>query len=105
MSWCWEQNPRLRPSFVQILESIEEEMSSTFRAISFFHSPENKPRRGSGEPATSDMDTDQLLEEDGPGQVPPPISTPNGICPLALGTSRDQSHSTNYCYSSGKPCL
>lgn len=105
MTWCWEQNPRLRPSFAQVLESIEEEMSAAFRAVSFFHSPENKPRRGSGEAAASDTDTDQLLEEEGPGRALPPSSTPNGSCPLALGPSRDQSQLTNCYPSSGKPCL
>uniref|UniRef100_A0A452GZ67 Tyrosine-protein kinase receptor n=1 Tax=Gopherus agassizii TaxID=38772 RepID=A0A452GZ67_9SAUR len=46
MSWCWQQNPRQRPSFTQLLESIKDDMDPTFRNISFFYSAENK-RRGS----------------------------------------------------------
>uniref|UniRef100_H3B6P5 Tyrosine-protein kinase receptor n=1 Tax=Latimeria chalumnae TaxID=7897 RepID=H3B6P5_LATCH len=40
MTWCWQQNPKHRPSFHRILESIKDEMDSTFLQISFFHSKE-----------------------------------------------------------------
>uniref|UniRef100_A0A8C5RS57 Tyrosine-protein kinase receptor n=1 Tax=Laticauda laticaudata TaxID=8630 RepID=A0A8C5RS57_LATLA len=61
MTWCWQQNPRLRPSFVQILESIQEDMSASFRAHAFFCSLENK-RSSSG--GALDLETDKLLEEE-----------------------------------------
>ncbi|KAJ6652435.1 hypothetical protein lerEdw1_011553 [Lerista edwardsae] len=99
MTWCWEQNPRLRPSFAQVLESIEEELSATFRALSFFHSQENKRRWGSRE-EEEDTETEQLLEEEGPGLAPPPGPAPNGSCP-----SEDPSQLTNCCHSTGKPRL
>lgn len=105
MTWCWEQNPRLRPSFAQVLERIEEEMSASFRAHSFFHSPENKHRQGSGEEAASDAETEQLLEEEGPGLAPPPGPAPNGSCPVALCPSKDPSQPTNCSHPTGKPGL
>lgn len=101
MSWCWQQNPRLRPSFTQILDSIKDDMSADFRTFSFFYSAENK-RRGSGEP--SDAETDKLLEEE-PNFVRPLSSTPNGSPPLAFGLGRDENQPTNFCHSNGKPRL
>ncbi|KAF1406688.1 Insulin receptor-related protein, partial [Spheniscus magellanicus] len=67
MCLCWQQNPRQRPSFVQLLESIKDHMAPAFRTLSFFYSPENR-RRGSGEP--SDTETDQSPGEDEPPASP-----------------------------------
>ncbi|NXT87796.1 INSRR protein, partial [Anhinga rufa] len=61
MCLCWQQNPRQRPSFIQLLESIKDHMAPAFRTLSFFYSPENR-RRGSGEP--SDAETDPSPGED-----------------------------------------
>lgn len=66
MCLCWQQNPRQRPSFVQLLERIKDHMAPAFRTLSFFYSPENR-RRGSGDP--SDAETDQS-----PGEDDPPVS-------------------------------
>ncbi|XP_030304817.1 insulin receptor-related protein [Calypte anna] len=54
MCWCWQQNPRQRPSFIQLLESIKDHMAPTFRALSFFYSSQNRPR-GSGEPTEAEL--------------------------------------------------
>lgn len=40
MSRCWQQNPRLRPTFTHILDSIQEELRPSFRLLSFYYSPE-----------------------------------------------------------------
>ncbi|KFQ91111.1 Insulin receptor-related protein, partial [Nipponia nippon] len=42
MCRCWQQNPRQRPSFIQLLESIKDHMAPAFRTLSFFYSPENR---------------------------------------------------------------
>uniref|UniRef100_A0A5F8HDN8 Tyrosine-protein kinase receptor n=1 Tax=Monodelphis domestica TaxID=13616 RepID=A0A5F8HDN8_MONDO len=41
MSRCWQQNPRQRPTFLQILDSIKDELRPSFRLLSFYYSPEN----------------------------------------------------------------
>ncbi|XP_004436298.1 PREDICTED: insulin receptor-related protein [Ceratotherium simum simum] len=40
MSRCWQQNPRLRPTFTHILDSIQGELRPSFRLLSFYYSPE-----------------------------------------------------------------
>uniref|UniRef100_A0A663DRE4 receptor protein-tyrosine kinase n=1 Tax=Aquila chrysaetos chrysaetos TaxID=223781 RepID=A0A663DRE4_AQUCH len=83
MCLCWQQNPRQRPSFVQLLESIKDHMAPAFRTLSFFYSPENR-WCGSGEP--SDTETDQSPGEEEPPMSPLPIhkdrshgQLPNGM--------------------------
>lgn len=56
MRWCWQQNPKQRPSFIQVLESIKEDMHYSFRQLSFLYS-RNQKCRDSME--LSDTETDQ----------------------------------------------
>lgn len=102
MGWCWQQNPRLRPSFIQILESIKDDMSASFHKHAFFYSKENR-RHSSWE--TSEAETDQLLEAEAEERLclpPPPRSSPL----LALGLRRDpEDRPTNCCHANGKPRL
>ncbi|KAM6434450.1 insulin receptor-related protein isoform 1-T1 [Liasis olivaceus] len=104
MTWCWQQNPRLRPSFVQILESIKDDMSSSFRAHAFFFSLENKHSSLGG---ALDTETDKLLEEEEEEEEEEPkpaapAPAPRGSSPrLVLGPGQP----TNCCPSSRKPRL
>ncbi|NXL40098.1 INSRR protein, partial [Glaucidium brasilianum] len=84
MCLCWQQNPRQRPSFVQLLESIKDHMAPAFRSLSFFYSPENR-RRGSGEP--SDTETEQSPAEDDPPASPLPTSKDRSPGQLPNGTA------------------
>uniref|UniRef100_A0A8D2INF6 Tyrosine-protein kinase receptor n=1 Tax=Varanus komodoensis TaxID=61221 RepID=A0A8D2INF6_VARKO len=105
MVGCWQQNPRLRPSFAQILERIQDDMSAGFRALSFFHSPENKC--GSC-PEALDTETDVLLQEEetgGPAPAPASDAAPAGGPLLAAGPGGDWSQPTNCCHRNGKPGL
>ncbi|XP_071753466.2 insulin-like growth factor 1b receptor [Centroberyx gerrardi] len=43
MRMCWQYNPKMRPSFVEIISSIKEELDPAFRELSFFYSADNKP--------------------------------------------------------------
>lgn len=47
---CWQYNPKMRPSFLEIISSIKEDMDPHFREVSFFYSEENKP------PDTEELD-------------------------------------------------
>ncbi|XP_055772973.1 insulin-like growth factor 1 receptor [Salvelinus fontinalis] len=42
MRMCWQYNPKMRPSFLEIINSIKEELEPPFREMSFFYSQENK---------------------------------------------------------------
>uniref|UniRef100_A0A8C7MXL4 Tyrosine-protein kinase receptor n=1 Tax=Oncorhynchus kisutch TaxID=8019 RepID=A0A8C7MXL4_ONCKI len=42
MRMCWQYNPKMRPSFLEIINSIKEELDPPFREMSFFYSEENK---------------------------------------------------------------
>ncbi|XP_040268511.1 insulin receptor-related protein isoform X2 [Bufo bufo] len=69
MRWCWQKNPKNRPSFIQILESIKAELKPSFHQIAFYTTYQK--RRES--PELSDLDLDQttknLLE------ISPPASS------------------------------
>ncbi len=50
MRMCWQYNPKMRPSFLEIINSIKEELEPPFPEFSFFYSDENKP------PDTEELD-------------------------------------------------
>ncbi|XP_077953871.1 insulin-like growth factor 1 receptor isoform X2 [Gasterosteus aculeatus] len=50
MRMCWQYNPKMRPSFLEIISSIKEDLDPPFREMSFFFSEENKP------PNTEELD-------------------------------------------------
>ncbi|KAM4747534.1 insulin-like growth factor 1 receptor [Rhinophrynus dorsalis] len=50
MRMCWQYNPKMRPSFLEIISSIKDELDPGFREVSFFYSEENKP------PDTEELD-------------------------------------------------
>uniref|UniRef100_A0A8C2AQT3 Insulin-like growth factor 1 receptor n=1 Tax=Cyprinus carpio TaxID=7962 RepID=A0A8C2AQT3_CYPCA len=50
MRMCWQYNPKMRPSFLEIINSIKEELEPPFQEVSFFYSEENKP------PDTEELD-------------------------------------------------
>ncbi|XP_034540942.1 insulin-like growth factor 1a receptor [Notolabrus celidotus] len=50
MRMCWQYNPKMRPSFLEIINSIKEDLDPPFREVSFFYSEENKP------PDTEELD-------------------------------------------------
>ncbi|XP_058019223.1 insulin receptor [Ahaetulla prasina] len=43
MQMCWQYNPKMRPSFIEIIEMLKDDLHLTFREVSFFYSEENKP--------------------------------------------------------------
>uniref|UniRef100_A0A6Q2Y9P9 Tyrosine-protein kinase receptor n=1 Tax=Esox lucius TaxID=8010 RepID=A0A6Q2Y9P9_ESOLU len=50
MRMCWQYNPKMRPSFLEIINSLKEELEPPFSEMSFFFSEENKP------PDTEELD-------------------------------------------------
>ncbi|XP_071610349.1 insulin-like growth factor 1 receptor isoform X1 [Heliangelus exortis] len=50
MRMCWQYNPKMRPSFLEIIGSIKDELDPAFKEVSFFYSEENKP------PDTEELD-------------------------------------------------
>ncbi|XP_058862183.1 insulin receptor-related protein-like [Acipenser ruthenus] len=56
MTWCWQHNPKHRPSFNQVLHTLKDQLDPSFRAVSFYYSPANRDRgaeSGEGEGARS----------------------------------------------------
>ncbi|XP_025066097.1 insulin receptor isoform X3 [Alligator sinensis] len=43
MQMCWQYNPRMRPTFIEIIEMLKEDLHPSFQEVSFFYSEENKP--------------------------------------------------------------
>uniref|UniRef100_A0A4W3HNK7 Tyrosine-protein kinase receptor n=2 Tax=Callorhinchus milii TaxID=7868 RepID=A0A4W3HNK7_CALMI len=43
MRLCWQYNPKMRPSFTEIIESIKDDLEPTFKEVSFFYSEDYKP--------------------------------------------------------------
>ncbi|KAM4575044.1 insulin receptor b [Fundulus diaphanus] len=52
MQMCWQYNPKMRPTFQEIIEMLRDDLHPTFQEVSFFHSEENKV------PETEDFDLD-----------------------------------------------
>ncbi|KAF7224513.1 insulin-like growth factor 1 receptor [Nothobranchius furzeri] len=50
MRMCWQYNPKMRPTFLEIISSIKDDLDPHFREVSFFFSEENKP------PDTEELD-------------------------------------------------
>uniref|UniRef100_A0A3B4CE23 Tyrosine-protein kinase receptor n=1 Tax=Pygocentrus nattereri TaxID=42514 RepID=A0A3B4CE23_PYGNA len=54
MRMCWQYNPKMRPSFLEIISSIKDDLEPPFREVSFFYSEENKP------PDTEELDMEKV---------------------------------------------
>ncbi|XP_066503622.1 insulin-like growth factor 1b receptor [Hoplias malabaricus] len=54
MRMCWQYNPKMRPSFLEIISSIKEDLEPAFKEVSFFYSEENKP------PDTEELDMEKV---------------------------------------------
>uniref|UniRef100_A0A671SGP0 Tyrosine-protein kinase receptor n=1 Tax=Sinocyclocheilus anshuiensis TaxID=1608454 RepID=A0A671SGP0_9TELE len=54
MRMCWQYNPKMRPSFLEIISSIEDDLEVGFKETSFFYSEENKP------PDTEELDMENV---------------------------------------------
>jgi insulin receptor len=52
MQMCWQYNPKMRPTFHEIIEMIKEDLHPTYHEVSFFYSEENKL------PESEDFDMD-----------------------------------------------
>ncbi|XP_051560277.1 insulin-like growth factor 1 receptor [Myxocyprinus asiaticus] len=54
MRMCWQYNPKMRPSFLEIISSIKDDLELGFKETSFFYSEENKP------PDTEELDMENV---------------------------------------------
>ncbi|XP_064187781.1 insulin receptor b [Anguilla rostrata] len=43
MQMCWQYNPKMRPTFHEIIEMMKEDLHPSYQDVSFFYSEENKP--------------------------------------------------------------
>lgn len=51
---CWQFNPKMRPSFLEIISSLKDDLEEGFKEMSFFYSEENKP------PDTEELDMENV---------------------------------------------
>ncbi|XP_067952059.1 insulin-like peptide receptor [Watersipora subatra] len=74
MSQCWQYYPRYRPSFANLLESLQGDVKKTFFSVSWYYSQR--------EDDESDMETDSLNmdEEQSESQPLHPASLRSSIC-------------------------
>uniref|UniRef100_A0A8K9XP82 Tyrosine-protein kinase receptor n=1 Tax=Oncorhynchus mykiss TaxID=8022 RepID=A0A8K9XP82_ONCMY len=80
MRMCWQYNPKMRPSFLEIINSIKEELEPPFREMSFFYSEENKL------PDTEELDMEVENMKNVPlGPATSASTAPDG--PLTLGST------------------
>ncbi|MCI4383283.1 hypothetical protein PGIGA_G00024590 [Pangasianodon gigas] len=54
MRMCWQYNAKMRPTFLEIISSIKDDLEPNFKEVSFFYSEENKP------PDTEELDLENL---------------------------------------------
>ncbi|XP_060783109.1 insulin receptor a isoform X1 [Neoarius graeffei] len=58
MQMCWHYNPKLRPSFQEIIEMLRDELHPSFTDLSFFYSEENRIRAQDSD--DFDMDVENM---------------------------------------------
>ncbi|KAJ8357694.1 hypothetical protein SKAU_G00204880 [Synaphobranchus kaupii] len=54
MQMSWQYNPKMRPTFQEVIEMLKEDLHPTFREVSFFYSEENKL------PDTEELDLENM---------------------------------------------
>ncbi|XP_056317041.1 insulin-like growth factor 1b receptor [Danio aesculapii] len=79
MRMCWQYNPKMRPSFLEIISSIKEDLEAGFKETSFFYSEENKP-----------PDTEELDMENVGTMENVPLEPSSSLQPLAPSISPPQ---------------
>lgn len=42
MSMCWHFNPKMRPTFLEVVDLLKDNLHPSFPEVSFFYSEENK---------------------------------------------------------------
>uniref|UniRef100_A0A8C5Q2V6 Tyrosine-protein kinase receptor n=1 Tax=Leptobrachium leishanense TaxID=445787 RepID=A0A8C5Q2V6_9ANUR len=52
MQMCWQYNPKMRPTFLEIIDMLKDDLHPSFQEVSFYFSEENKP------PETDDLEID-----------------------------------------------
>ncbi|KAE8632427.1 hypothetical protein XENTR_v10001545 [Xenopus tropicalis] len=52
MQMCWQYNPKMRPTFLEIIDMLKDDLHLSFQEVSFYYSDENKP------PETDDLEID-----------------------------------------------
>ncbi|XP_061131778.1 insulin-like growth factor 1b receptor isoform X1 [Syngnathus typhle] len=76
MRMCWQYNPKMRPSFVEIIGSVKDELEPSFREVSFFYSADNRLPDTQAPPQpqqhADSMDDVRLDTPSSPGSHPPP---------------------------------
>uniref|UniRef100_A0A8C7N185 Tyrosine-protein kinase receptor n=1 Tax=Oncorhynchus kisutch TaxID=8019 RepID=A0A8C7N185_ONCKI len=77
MRMCWQYNPKMRPSFLEIINSLKEELEPPFSEMSFFFSKENKP------PDTEELDMEVENMENVPLD-PAPSRPPTQLSPIQV---------------------
>ncbi|TRY86714.1 hypothetical protein DNTS_031468 [Danionella cerebrum] len=74
MRMCWQYNPKMRPSFLEIISSIQEDLDPAFKESSFFYSEENKP------PDTEELDLENVESLENVPLEPPSLNpAPKGV--------------------------
>ncbi|XP_053558856.1 insulin receptor [Bombina bombina] len=43
MQMCWQYNPKMRPTFLEIIDMMKDDLHPIFQEVSFYYSAENKP--------------------------------------------------------------
>ncbi|GCC19961.1 hypothetical protein chiPu_0021220 [Chiloscyllium punctatum] len=44
MRMCWQYNPKMRPAFMEIIQTIKADLDPSFKEVAFFYSEECKAR-------------------------------------------------------------
>ncbi|KAH0505924.1 Insulin receptor-related protein [Microtus ochrogaster] len=74
MRLCWQPSPRLRPTFVHILDRIQNELRPSFRLCSFYYSPECQ--RGQASLLPTETEPDSPPNSNGTSDYRPPNRDP-----------------------------
>ncbi|XP_077376332.1 insulin-like growth factor 1b receptor isoform X2 [Festucalex cinctus] len=86
MRMCWQYNPKMRPSFVEIIGSVKDELEPSFCEVSFFYSADNKLPDAQGPPPAQQQQHPADNMDDVPLDTPPLRTPPSPGPSLAPGS-------------------
>ncbi|KAG9332232.1 hypothetical protein JZ751_015523 [Albula glossodonta] len=88
MHMCWQYNPKMRPSFLEVIEMLKEDLHPSFREVSFYHSEENKAPES--EELELDLDNMESIPLDPSSYSHPEESPRDTAPPVALRGNYDE---------------
>lgn len=104
MRMCWQYNPKMRPTFVEIISSVKDELDPSFKEVSFYYSADNKPAEAPQLKLEElDQNPDVTLDPSSSAQQNPPSPSSEGLPAPSQAPSSPSSPCTSSAVMDNQP--